>query len=233
MRDWGSVTLVATLLLQFALTCAAHPRSLDEDLELKSKRPFCNAFTGCGRKRSGDAAVEPGTLATQEQITEIARHVLGQDRMLEQLQQKVELMRALACGYPELPADATYRRRRDVREPAHHGRGLNAHHVLTPLPVNERHEARPRTRKGHVMKQARTTFANEHQDLTTSPNTATSGRQETLAASANHEQSFGSTAAEEGNNLMSVSNEKQSNTEVGSGAEAGHESQKMQREDEE
>jgi hypothetical protein len=44
---------------------------------------------GCGRKRSGDAAVEPGTLATQEQITEIARHVLGQDRMLEQLQQKV------------------------------------------------------------------------------------------------------------------------------------------------
>jgi hypothetical protein len=74
------------------------------------------------------------------------------------------------------------------------------------------------------MKQAQPQFANEHQDQT-SPNIATSSRRETLAASANHDQGFRSTAAEEVNNLLSVSNQKESNTEVGSGAEEGDESE--------
>ncbi|KAF2365025.1 Crustacean cardioactive peptide [Trinorchestia longiramus] len=112
------ILLTVAVVMQSSPSSALRDRSLDEGFVLKNKRPFCNAFTGCGRKRSGgggDADQATG-MEVKDQIDEIARHILGQDRMLEQLQQKVELMRALACGYPEIPTQPPYRRRRDVQE---------------------------------------------------------------------------------------------------------------------
>jgi len=106
---------------------AATRRSLGSPQGGLSKRPFCNAFTGCGRKRSspplqGGGEVAPPEaldreLSSRAELDELARHVLAQATLWEQLQQKVELLRSMAADYPPPASNALYQRRKRQAPP--------------------------------------------------------------------------------------------------------------------
>ncbi|KAG8194821.1 hypothetical protein JTE90_017260 [Oedothorax gibbosus] len=52
----NSTYLTFIMLTVLAIVFTVSSDSLDQDrLNFRVKRPFCNAFTGCGRKRSGES----------------------------------------------------------------------------------------------------------------------------------------------------------------------------------
>nr|ABB46291.1 crustacean cardioactive peptide [Carcinus maenas] len=115
-RTW-LVTAGSLLLLVFLVTNAqAGPvakRDIDSLLDGKIKRPFCNAFTGCGKKRS-DPELEG--LASGSELNDITKHVLAEARLWEQLQSKMEAMRMLASRMDSRPV---FRRKRSLIHPQH------------------------------------------------------------------------------------------------------------------
>nr|ABB46293.1 crustacean cardioactive peptide [Faxonius immunis] len=114
----GVMVLTALLLLVLAAHAHAGPlvkRDIGDLLEGKDKRPFCNAFTGCGKKRS-----DPGLegVASSSELDALAKHVLAEAKLWEQLQNKMEVMRSLAARMENHPL---YRRRRSApQQPRHH-----------------------------------------------------------------------------------------------------------------
>lgn len=97
------------LLIVMAIHTTASPvakRDIGGLLDGKDKRPFCNAFTGCGKKRS-DANVE--ALESGTELVDLAKHVIAEARQWEQLQNKMEVMNSLAARREERPL---YRRKR-------------------------------------------------------------------------------------------------------------------------
>uniref|UniRef100_A0A0P4VX00 Crustacean cardioactive peptide n=1 Tax=Scylla olivacea TaxID=85551 RepID=A0A0P4VX00_SCYOL len=113
----GLVTAATILLLAFlAADTEAGPvakRDIDSLLDGKIKRPFCNAFTGCGKKRS-DPELEG--LASGSELNDITKHVLAEARLWEQLQNKMEAMRMLASRMESRPM---FRRKRSLTQPQH------------------------------------------------------------------------------------------------------------------
>ncbi|XP_063600104.1 cardioactive peptide-like [Penaeus indicus] len=111
----GVIAAASLLLLLLAAHSHAGPvakRDIADLLDGKDKRPFCNAFTGCGKKRS-EPKVEP--LASGAELDALAKHVVAEAKLWEQLQNKMEVMRSLAARMEEHPI---FRRKRSPA-PAH------------------------------------------------------------------------------------------------------------------
>ncbi|XP_069953307.1 cardioactive peptide isoform X2 [Cherax quadricarinatus] len=111
--------LMTAALLFFVLVAHTNAvplakRDIGDLLEGKDKRPFCNAFTGCGKKRS-DPGVEG--VASSSELDALAKHVLAEAKLWEQLQTKMEVMRSLAARMENNPL---YRRKRSLpHQPRH------------------------------------------------------------------------------------------------------------------
>ncbi|KAK4298052.1 hypothetical protein Pmani_029570 [Petrolisthes manimaculis] len=103
----GSVLLLVLLLSPHQTQAGpVAKRNIDSMLEGKDKRPFCNAFTGCGKKRSDP---EMDNMASVSELDALAKHVLAEAKLWEQLQNKMEMMRSLAARMESHPL---YRKKR-------------------------------------------------------------------------------------------------------------------------
>lgn len=72
-------------------------------MDIKAKRPFCNAFTGCGRKRSNEVAPQPQQqtfdddvdssvselleLNSEPAIENLMRQIMSEAKMYEAIQE--------------------------------------------------------------------------------------------------------------------------------------------------
>ncbi|XP_071515880.1 cardioactive peptide [Panulirus ornatus] len=113
----GVVVAALVLLVLMAAQTHAGPvakRDIGDILDGKDKRPFCNAFTGCGKKRS-DPELE--AVASGSELDALAKHVLAEAQLWEQLQNKMEVMRSLAGRMESHPL---YRRKRSTAHQARH-----------------------------------------------------------------------------------------------------------------
>ncbi|NP_001124369.1 crustacean cardioactive peptide precursor [Bombyx mori] len=102
------VLVVALLCAECCVTATIprnfDPRSNEEMVTMPKKRPFCNAFTGCGRKRSQTAPgmpnqdlmrqrqyVDEDTLGTmldsESAIDELSRQILSEAKLWEAIQE--------------------------------------------------------------------------------------------------------------------------------------------------
>lgn len=79
------------------------PRSFNNNqIDTKAKRPFCNAFTGCGRKRSNEIAPPPPPqtfddedssvselleLNSEPAIENLMRQIMSEAKMYEAIQE--------------------------------------------------------------------------------------------------------------------------------------------------
>jgi Arthropod cardioacceleratory peptide 2a len=79
------------------------PRSFNNNqIDTKAKRPFCNAFTGCGRKRSNEVAPPPPVqvfddeeasvselleLNSEPAIENLMRQIMSEAKMYEAIQE--------------------------------------------------------------------------------------------------------------------------------------------------
>nr|ABB46290.1 crustacean cardioactive peptide [Callinectes sapidus] len=126
----GLMTAWTILLLAFLIANTeagiVAKRDIDSVLDGKIKRPFCNAFTGCGKKRS-DPELEG--LASGSELNDITKHVLAEARLWEQLQNKMEAMRMQASRMDSRPM---FRRKRSLTQPQH-----NHVHFATTLDHKE------------------------------------------------------------------------------------------------
>ncbi|KAI5706332.1 hypothetical protein M8J75_007062 [Diaphorina citri] len=70
-------------------------RGYDMPLDPKRKKPFCNAFTGCGKKRSASESM--GTLVemnSEPAVEELSRQILSEAKLWEAIQEaRLELLR--------------------------------------------------------------------------------------------------------------------------------------------
>ncbi|CAG9789771.1 unnamed protein product [Diatraea saccharalis] len=104
-----SLFVVAAILIMDCCYSASIPRSYDprltEEMVLTpKKRPFCNAFTGCGRKRSQGAPGMPvqelirqrqfvdddalgSILDSENAIEELSRQILSEAKLWEAIQE--------------------------------------------------------------------------------------------------------------------------------------------------
>ncbi|KAG7163247.1 crustacean cardioactive peptide-like [Homarus americanus] len=89
-----TTVLLLVLLAAHAQAGPVAKRDIGDLLEGKDKRPFCNAFTGCGKKRS-DPSMEG--LASSSELDALAKHM--------------EMMRSYASRMENHPV---YRRKRST-----------------------------------------------------------------------------------------------------------------------
>ncbi|XP_054724595.1 cardioactive peptide-like [Uloborus diversus] len=81
-----STCLTFVILTLLAIIFTVTSDSLDQDrmdLPLLQKRPFCNAFTGCGRKRSGARSGESSDMFTSRQGAQNKLYAMLQQKMAE------------------------------------------------------------------------------------------------------------------------------------------------------
>lgn len=81
----------------------AYKQFRDNEIDTKAKRPFCNAFTGCGRKRSNDVVAPPQPqppfddeessvselleLNSEPAIENLMRQIMSEAKMYEAIQE--------------------------------------------------------------------------------------------------------------------------------------------------
>ncbi|CAH0395365.1 unnamed protein product [Bemisia tabaci] len=97
--------LLAVFSFFFALVKAddvvIQKRAYNQELEEavydpKKKKPFCNAFTGCGRKRSDESM--PLIDLNAEPVEEISRQILSEAKLWEAIQEaRLELLKKHAA----------------------------------------------------------------------------------------------------------------------------------------
>merc|ERR1712080_494849 len=109
MSSFSEVLMFAVLttLLLCLLSTPAHSRALQqtgERFEGKSKRPFCNAFTGCGKKRSGEGAVAVDKNG-EAKAEDVLFQLLNDAQQWQEFQRRMQLARSWELG-------ATYYRRK-------------------------------------------------------------------------------------------------------------------------
>ncbi|KAK7794812.1 hypothetical protein R5R35_005964 [Gryllus longicercus] len=62
--------------------------------EPKRKRPFCNAFTGCGKKRADESLGTLVELNSEPAVAELSRQILSEAKLWEAIQEaRAELLR--------------------------------------------------------------------------------------------------------------------------------------------
>ncbi|XP_013773136.2 cardioactive peptide-like [Limulus polyphemus] len=85
-----SFQLISMILLLVAVGVVVESRYLQVSGGnaglVPQKRPFCNAFTGCGMKRSLDF---PLAIQTETMLDRLSRKVLAEARLWEMLQQRM------------------------------------------------------------------------------------------------------------------------------------------------
>ncbi|BET01491.1 Cardioactive peptide [Nesidiocoris tenuis] len=64
-----------------------YPGEPAEPMEPKMKKPFCNAFTGCGRKRSDESMAALVDLNSEPAVEELSRQILSEAKLWEALQE--------------------------------------------------------------------------------------------------------------------------------------------------
>ncbi|GIY59107.1 uncharacterized protein CDAR_295241 [Caerostris darwini] len=82
----SSTCLTFILLSVLAIIYTVSSESMDQDrmdLPILQKRPFCNAFTGCGRKRSGLRGSDAGDVFGSRQGSQNKLYSLLQQKMAE------------------------------------------------------------------------------------------------------------------------------------------------------
>lgn len=93
-------------------------------IDAKSKRPFCNAFTGCGRKRSNEVAPPQPTfddedssvselleLNSEPAIENLMRQIMSEAKMYEAIQEanrEMYLQKLKHANNANRPAPSTY-----------------------------------------------------------------------------------------------------------------------------
>ncbi|XP_014355034.1 cardioactive peptide [Papilio machaon] len=110
MMSFSRVFLLVVIAVLYMESChsATIPRNFDSRLSddvimTPKKRPFCNAFTGCGRKRSQYAPGMPQDIGRQRQyvddetlgslvdsenaIDELSRQILSEAKLWEAIQE--------------------------------------------------------------------------------------------------------------------------------------------------
>lgn len=125
----GNLAFILTAFL--VLLAIASSRNL-ENRELRipdssfppQKRPFCNAFTGCGRKRSDSSMMSlplPGE--NDSTLTRISNRLMAEARLWEMLQQRLAEAAGMADVSNELSQDSqlsdllsSNRRKRSLQE---------------------------------------------------------------------------------------------------------------------
>ncbi|KAF6199173.1 hypothetical protein GE061_007198 [Apolygus lucorum] len=69
------------------------PGEVAEPLEPKMKKPFCNAFTGCGKKRSDESMAALVDLNSEPAVEDLSRQILSEAKLWEALQEaRMELI---------------------------------------------------------------------------------------------------------------------------------------------
>ncbi|XP_021939174.1 cardioactive peptide isoform X2 [Zootermopsis nevadensis] len=70
------------------------PADVDRILDPKRKRPFCNAFTGCGKKRSDESMGTLVELNSEPAVEDLSRKILSETKLWEAIQEaRAELLR--------------------------------------------------------------------------------------------------------------------------------------------
>ncbi|XP_014284775.1 cardioactive peptide [Halyomorpha halys] len=65
-----------------------YPGEATEPFDPKVKKPFCNAFTGCGKKRSGgDSMATLVDLNSEPAVEELSRQILSEAKLWEAIQE--------------------------------------------------------------------------------------------------------------------------------------------------
>nr|UES72875.1 crustacean cardioactive peptide [Carausius morosus] len=105
------------------------PAQLERLMDPKRKRPFCNAFTGCGKKRSDESMATLVEMNSEPAVEELTRQILSEAKLWEAIQEaRVELLRrkhhqqqemvgnqmSEAAGLPLPLRLASYRRKRSA-----------------------------------------------------------------------------------------------------------------------
>ncbi|XP_068085964.1 cardioactive peptide [Anabrus simplex] len=102
------------------------PSDMERLLDPKRKRPFCNAFTGCGKKRSDESMGTLVELNSEPAVAELSRQILSEAKLWEAIQEaRQELLRRKqqeqfqqrANSLPEGPVQlpiSSFRKRRSV-----------------------------------------------------------------------------------------------------------------------
>ncbi|XP_063221776.1 cardioactive peptide isoform X2 [Bacillus rossius redtenbacheri] len=70
------------------------PAQMERLLDPKRKRPFCNAFTGCGKKRSDESMATLVEMNSEPAVEELTRQILSEAKLWEAIQEaRIELLR--------------------------------------------------------------------------------------------------------------------------------------------
>ncbi|CAI6349073.1 unnamed protein product [Macrosiphum euphorbiae] len=94
---WMSI-LVSLVQTVFADDVIMQKRYFDNDNPvaepIRRKKPFCNAFTGCGRKRSDESMATLVDLRSEPAVEEISRQIMSEAKLWEAIQEaRLELIR--------------------------------------------------------------------------------------------------------------------------------------------
>ncbi|XP_022174342.1 cardioactive peptide isoform X1 [Myzus persicae] len=94
---WMSL-LVSLVQTVFADDVIMQKRYFDNDNPvaepIRRKKPFCNAFTGCGRKRSDESMATLVDLRSEPAVEEISRQIMSEAKLWEAIQEaRLELLR--------------------------------------------------------------------------------------------------------------------------------------------
>ncbi|XP_050434576.1 cardioactive peptide isoform X2 [Adelges cooleyi] len=90
--------LVSLAQTVFADDVIMQKRYYDDDTveaePIRRKKPFCNAFTGCGRKRSDESMATLVELRSEPAVEELSRQILSEAKLWEAIQEaRLELLR--------------------------------------------------------------------------------------------------------------------------------------------
>ncbi|XP_050543836.1 cardioactive peptide [Daktulosphaira vitifoliae] len=93
---WLTV-LVSLVQIASADDVIMQKRYYDENMApepIRRKKPFCNAFTGCGRKRSDESMATLVELRSEPAVEELSRQILSEAKLWEAIQEaRLELLR--------------------------------------------------------------------------------------------------------------------------------------------
>ncbi|XP_014255203.1 cardioactive peptide isoform X2 [Cimex lectularius] len=69
------------------------PDEVSEPIDPKIKKPFCNAFTGCGKKRSDESMGTLIDLNSEPAVEDLSRQIMSEAKLWEAIQEaRMELM---------------------------------------------------------------------------------------------------------------------------------------------
>lgn len=81
-------------------------RFMEPEADPRRKRPFCNAFTGCGKKRSDESMATLVELNSEPAVEELSKQILSEAKLWEAIQEaRAELQRRREEQQNVIPRD--------------------------------------------------------------------------------------------------------------------------------